>query len=323
MTSISAYIWQLLWEEGTCSQEWSHSGIAVLPDGRVVFSAPEGGDLVFVSPDGGSSTTLTTGLLEIHGISVDPESPRSLWLADPGEKPRPERDYAAERRQGRVLNVAIDASSSFEFTQPDRDEYRSAPWRPTSVVGDGQGGVWVADGYGASLVHKFDRAGRLLFTLTGAETGQQFDCPHGLVLDDRSSVHRLVVADRGNRRLVFYRLDGNVDRIVNDPLITSPSCLAVLGDKIVFTELRGGILALGRNDTLSVVVEVPDVVRGPAWPNALRENHLVRPDLSDQYLNSPHGVAVGTDGSIFLTEWMIGGRQIRLKPAVLADSLAR
>lgn len=315
MLSPTLYTWSPLWPEGDSSSEWSHSGIDVLPDGRVAFCSPGGGDLVLVSSDG-CATTLPTGLLEIHGISLDPQSPLSLWLADPGEKPRPECGYEAERKPGRVLKISVDGTSSFEIGQPERDEYGDACWRPTSVVADDDGGVWVADGYGASLVHKFDRTGRLLFTLSGSETGQHLDCPHGLLVDRRTTEHRLVVADRGNRRLVFYHLDGILDRIVDDPTITSPSCLAVLGDRIVFTELFGGLLALDMHDDLSAVVEVPEGPRDPAWPNAAAdESRLVRPALDPQRLNSPHGIATGADGSIYLTEWMIGGRQLRLVPA--------
>ena len=47
-----------------------------------------------------------------------------------------------------------------ELPFPEHDAYKQSRYSPTSVAVDeifdgGTGDVWVADGYGASLVHRF------------------------------------------------------------------------------------------------------------------------------------------------------------------------
>ena len=55
----------------------------------------------------------------------------------------------------------------------------------------------------------------------------------------------------------------------------------------------------------------------PGWPNGVDElQHPVRaPDLAHGRFNSPHGLAVDADGSLYVAEWLIGGRMIKLAPA--------
>lgn len=305
--------WTELWPEGTDSIEWSHSGIAVDSDGRVYFAAPEGGALISLDASGESARRIPVTLLEIHGITDDPFSPGTLWLADPGEKPRSSRGYTTEVQPGRA--VALTAEGERDLEQPSIASYAQAPWRPTSIAVDREG-VWVADGYGASLVHRFDRAGRHLFALDGGESGERFECPHGVVVTGTGAAARLTVADRGNRRLVRYALGGELAEVVTDPQFVAPSSLAVRGEELVVTELYGGLLAVTADGRVrSLIEQRAQRIRVEPWPNARVGDRLVRPALTHGVLNSPHGVAVDAAGRILLTEWLIGGRQWRLQLA--------
>lgn len=310
--------WREIWPEGTTSLEWSHSGIAVLASGEVVFAAPGGGALVIVQPDTGVAREVPVPLLEIHGISrFDRDGRELLLLADPGSKARPESgyDYGVGRAPGQVIIVDLADGSHRPLLPPALAVYAEASWCPTSAVADPHGTTWVADGYGASLVHAYSADGMYLCTLDGEASGTVFACPHGLVIDDRGAEPRLVVADRSNRRLVVFTLDGEFIDVVASPLFTSPSSLAVRGDTIVITELFGGLLEWGRAGVSPLIEPLAPTSRDQPWPNALNaDGTRVRPPLEHGVLNSPHGVAVGVDGSIYLTEWLIGGRQWRLAP---------
>jgi len=327
---MTEWAWTDLWPAGAGSDEWAHSGIEVLPDGRAVFCAPEGGRLIVADADAGSFVPLGVVLPEVHGISLQPGTRTMLWLADPGAKARPGLGYAESVHPGRAVLVDLGAALAegtaltegtaephasivAEFTQPDLPAYQGARWRPTSVVEDDSGAVWVADGYGESLVHRFDPDGSLTFTLDSA-AGVLLDCPHGLVIDSRGATPELLVADRGNRRIVAFGLNGSVSRVITSELLTSPSCLALRGETVVVTDLNGGLLQLGPSDEVTrLTLPAAPTTRATPWPNAEAGVSIVRPSLVPGEFNSPHGVAVDAAGNIYVTEWLIGGAQWRLQ----------
>ncbi|AMM20321.1 hypothetical protein AX769_09290 [Frondihabitans sp. PAMC 28766] len=310
-------VWNDLWPAGSRSAEWSHSGIAVTDSGTVVTAEPGGGGLVLLGPDGTEPEHIPLPLLEIHGIHYfRGVSTEWLWLADPGFKARPALGYDVETRPGAVGRLDLRSRRFEPVEQPAIADYAESPWQPTSVVTEvdpepGSRSLYVADGYGASLVHLW-LGGRYATSLDGTESGTRFACPHGIVIDSRGHVPTLVVADRGNARLVVYSLRGAFIREIRDPLMTTPSSLALRGNDLLVTELDGALLAVDRDDTVRPLVVTRSGTDRPGWPNAQRAGRLVRPDLAARGLNSPHGIAVSQDGRIFLTEWVIGGRLLEL-----------
>ena len=49
------------------------------------------------------------------------------------------------------------------------------------------------------------------------------------------------------------------------------------------------------------------------WPNARdAAGDLVRPELAPGRFNSPHTIAADGDGNLYVTEWVIGGRLVKL-----------
>ncbi len=309
--------WKCLVPDTADDPGWSHSGIAVTDAGTVIFAEPSGGGLILYRPglhgvDGIDHRAVP--LLEIHGIFyAHDDAGEVLWLADPGFKARRELGYETEAAPGQAGSLDLE---TFEFTAlpaPPLSPTGKA-WEPTSVVctqHDSATLAIVADGYGASLVH-FYSDGVLVRTIDGSESGTVFACPHGLVIDDRSGHPQLIVADRGNRRLVFFELDGTFVHTLVDPLFTSPSSLAIRGDELLDTELDGALLAVSAAYIVRALIESRSQRGRPGWPNAERSGSLERPLLEPGMLNSPHGIAVSRDGRIYLTEWLIGGRQLEL-----------
>ncbi|RZQ61451.1 hypothetical protein [Amycolatopsis suaedae] len=305
--------WQILTPGTPRSPEWSHSGIAVDPAGTVYWADPAGGAILTRHP-AGRPGRIEVPLLEIHGITHEHRAGReALWLADPGFKMRPPR-YEPEVRDGTAGRFDLATREFRPLPQPGLPAYAGQPWRPTAVAIAGEL-VVVADGYGAGLVHFFDRSGHLL-TLDGSETGTGFRCPHDLTVLGHGGREHLVVADRGNRRLVSYGLDGAYRHSLTHPSLRSPTGLAVLGETLVVTDLDGALLAVDLDGgRVEEIVAFPAGAKQPGWPNLERPGATVRPELTVGTLNSPHGVAAGPDGSLYLTEWVIGGREIRLTPA--------
>ena len=82
-------------------------------------------------------------------------------------------------------------------------------WKPTNVAFAPNGDLFVGDGYGSSYIHRYTADGDYVKLICGpGKDPGQVNCPHGLWLDDRDGTPKLIVADRGNRRIQFLDLDG-------------------------------------------------------------------------------------------------------------------
>ena len=302
------WVWQEIGTELTSIPLWSHSGIALISRGVAVVSTPGDSSLSLISEDG-STSNIPVGEGIYHGMASDVfEGKDFLWLADIGVEPT----------GGKLLGYSFATEQVRDFSPAYETMPEVHGWRPTSVaveksISDPKGhSLWVADGYGHSLVHRLGRDGTL--TIDGSSSGTKFDCPHGIALDGRESKPLLVVADRNNQRLVWFDLSGNFVRELKHELITSPSSIAIAGKNLYFTELHGGLVSVSQQNEVQDVLPRSNRTRDEGWPNQLDAETLVRPSLTTGILNSPHGLTSSESGSLFLTEWVIGGRTIRLDP---------
>nr|WP_300144205.1 hypothetical protein [Propionicimonas sp.] len=281
---------------------WMHSGCAITDDGTVVVAHPEGRRLVLLEPDG-TSRVVPVPALEMHCILHESDGQNeSLWLVNNGHRfVHGSPDYEHYRERGTVIRVTLRGEVVQEIPCPAIEAYAREKWQPTSICREGDGGLWVADGYGLNLVHRFSASGEYVETIDGSETGVPFACPHGIAARGED----LLVADRTNRRIVVLR-DGRVFKILAAPL-TSPSSLLVLGGWVLVTELHGGLAVFHDDEYIGHYARSADDPSRDAWPNDRDPvGQACRPRVGGE-LHSPHGIA-SDDERIIVTEWMIGGR---------------
>src|SRR5262245_8515481 len=82
-------------------------------------------------------------------------------------------------------------------------------YSPTNVAVAPNGDIYVGDGYGSSFINQYSSKGAYIRTFGGKGKGPgELDCPHGLIVDRREGTPTLMVADRGNRRIQVFSLDG-------------------------------------------------------------------------------------------------------------------
>jgi len=293
---------------GTPINRWSHSGVGILRDGRLVTSAPGGGELLLIGEQTGAISAVWAGSAHSHGIEVverEDGDGDELWIADPGPV----------GQSGQLIRMRVDGTVVARLVEPETTA-RPEQWKPTStatVKGTTahRGDLWIADGYGRSLVHRVTATGHT-HTFDGSSTGVLFDCPHGIAIDYRAPQPLVAIADRGNERVVFLTLDGIFVRAVSDGAMPTPSSLALRGDDLLVTDLRGALLRIDRNDRVHVIVADSHGSDREGWPNRVVDGEVVAPEFREGCLNSPHGLAVGPSGAVYLTEWALGGRIIRL-----------
>ena len=304
------YEWTPGWELPQEPLGWMHSGAAVV-DGRVLVAHPAEPVLLAYEGAGLASSTPLEGLLEPHGFHPVADG---MWIGDVGFKRRVRGPgFETERGRGRV--VLVDASGAVERELDDPGE----GWSPTAIAAvEETGDVWVADGYGKSLVHRFDGEGAHVLTLTGEEGAGRFDCPHGVVVDRRGAEPELYVSDRANGRIQVFDLEGRFKRVVGERIVVTPTDMAVVGEELVLTDFtRSRVTVLDPDDRLVEHVGAnPTARERDGWPNALDDaGNLVRPSLEPGLFNSPHTLAADEEGNVYVTEWLIGGRLTKLTRA--------
>ncbi len=213
-------------------------------------------------------------LTEGHGITLVREGDDEyLWISDPGFVFQYTADVADDamapmfgkglRHVGgepRVVKVTLAGEVCLALPIPSFDPGygpgQMGPYCPCGTAIDeerfgGSGDIWVADGYGSSLVHRFDKLGRHVFTLSGDEGGGRFNCPHAVFIDRRNNKSpELYIADRGNKRVQVYDLDGRYLRTFGEDFLNSPSGFAQWGDVLVVAELFARLVALDSEDHL-------------------------------------------------------------------------
>ena len=308
----------------------AHHGIAVTSDQRVVSFGVDEPMVEIRHPNGKTLAVWRAPVATGHGLRIAVEDGRdTLWIADNGDSWVRLNDgsYGTALPDGTlvtgtVVQLTLSGEELRRVPVPDHPAYEAGSYCPTDVAVDeprfgGDGSVWVADGYGQSLVHRFDVDGQLLLSLSGEEGLGRFDQPHSLHIDRRAKTPELYVTDRGNSRIQVFDLSGRFRRGVGVGSLISPGGIASLGSGLIVAELDGRVVLLDARDQLVGILGYGDVEgrARPGWPNAVdRNGNTVRPSLEQGSFNTPHGIATDQEGNVYLSEWVIGGRLIKLEP---------
>ena len=185
-----------------------------------------------------------------------------------------------------------------------------ARYRPTNTSFSPDGGYFLGDGYGSNLIHQYDKSDRYVRTIggTGEEDGK-FRTPHGQWLDDRDGVPKLVVADRANKRLQWFDMQGRHLKSLGGFLF--PADIDVRGDVMLVPDLHCRVTLLDKDD--KVITHLGD---DPAWRKRALAGFKMRgqrPQWQPGKFVHPHDACFDRDGNIFVVEWVNTGRVTLLR----------
>jgi hypothetical protein len=129
--------------------------------------------------------------------------------------------------------------------------------------------------------------------------------PHGNMVDLRDPANPiLLVADRGNNRIVRYKLDDTpIDVIAGTK---SPCHFHSRSDIVVVPDLQARVTLLDKNDKIILHLGEPTV------PNPPRTTQNRADFIPGQFVQ-PHGAVFDHTGNIFVTEWVEIGRVTKLR----------
>ena len=330
-----SYKWIDNWAKLPETDGWAHHGMSVTSEQNIVAIHPTEPLVIIFNRDGELINSFSVPIREGHqlALSSNNKNEQNLWIADPGRKNLNIKGVYEQIQGdlgGQVICVSLDGNVIQIISQPKHSVYNDGTFAPTSltVFDKSEGGnddIWVADGYGESYVHRFSSSGELISSINGEEgSAGRFDCPHGVWIDYRKSNPELYIADRANRRIQVYDLEGSFIRSFGSEVLNSPSAFAIDNSYMIVAELRARLAVfdiedtfityIGENESISRVERnSPEDV--PGWPNNIDDkgNTIRSKILETGKFNSPHGIATDKLGNIYSGEWLIGGRYTKLE----------
>jgi len=140
-------------------------------------------------------------------------------------------------------------------------------YKPTDAVAPPQSErVLVVDGYGSSMIHALKTADGVYAGKSwgglGAAHGE-LNCPHGITFDPRREL--LLTADRGNKRLEYFTLNGLYHSTIEAKEITAPCNADIRGDHVLVPDLDGPLVILDRDNKVISVIEVGKLLGGQGF----------------------------------------------------------
>jgi hypothetical protein len=187
-------------------------------------------------------------------------------------------------------------------------------FRPTGITAMPNGDFYVTDGYGANYIHRYNAKGEYLNSW-GGRSGKEkeegkFSTPHKIIIDRRGNEPLVLVTDRENHRLQWFTLAGKhvktVDGTEND-FLRRPSVLGIRDKDVAIGDLAGRVTILDKDNKLVVQI-------GDSGDPKKRATNKIPPDqwVDGQFI-APHGLSWDRRGNLYVSEWMLAGRVVKLK----------
>ena len=205
----------------------------------------------------------------------------------------------------RVVAVKPDGTVAWQIIGPPQvpGMYESVgEYNPTDMDVSSDGRVIIADGYGKSLVHLYDKDRNYLKSFGGKGKGEaQFDVCHNILVDSRGKKSTLLISDRQNNRLQQYDMAGNFIRTIDNQL-GRPCAADIHGNLLAVGELDGRVSLYDKDYKLISRLGDERKARRKA-SNRIAPEHWHEGDLI-----AVHGCSFDVTGALYAQEWNVHGR---------------
>lgn len=164
------------------------------------------------------------------------------------------------------------------------------------------GDIYVVDGYGQSFIFVFTQDGKFKSVFGGPGEPLKLANAHKIFIDRRFEPARVMICDRGHKRMLHTQLDGTfIGEIATE--MRNPSSASFHGDLMCVAEIAGNVSVWDKNNK-----RVADLGTSPKPTNTPK---IEPKDWQQGIVTSPHGITFDNDGNILETEWNQWGRVLR------------
>jgi len=274
----------------------THGGVAVDSRGLIYTSADSG--LFVFSPEGKLVRRFLDGdYKQLHDIEIRKEADGEFL-------------YGARNANAEGIKINCETGAVvLKLPFPEESGLALKKFAPTAITVAPNGDIFLSDGYASDHIFKFDKTGKYLrhFGTKGNDL-KQFRTAHGMTLDTRYDPPRLLICDRNHQpkgRLLHYDLEGNfLEEVVTG--LGMPTSASVQGDYVSVPDLQGRLVILDKTNTIMAVLgHNPDRAQGL--------NYKVPQDKwVEGVFSGTHGSAWDAEGNLYVQDWNIAGRIMKL-----------
>jgi len=206
----------------------------------------------------------------------------------------------------RVYKTDLDGKILYQIGNVDKESETAQKFNftsPTDVAVAANGDIYVVDGYGSQLVHRFDKNFKLIKTMggPGKEHGK-FDTCHGIWVNTLKKEPEIYIADRANNRLEVYALDLEYKRTI--PGVRNPCCFYQHDGQLFVPELDARVTIFDADD--KVVAHLGDGAK-------VKGNERAK---TPEVFATPHALTLDSKGNLYVIEWVPFGRPRKFAPSV-------
>ncbi|WP_423738160.1 6-bladed beta-propeller [Chitinophaga caseinilytica] len=178
---------------------------------------------------------------------------------------------------------------------------------PTETTVAENGDIYIADGYGAQYISRFDRNGKLLHIFGGRGEGDaHLDNAHGICIDRRNGAPTLLITDRTRNCFKRFSMDGQLLEVISLP--GACVCRPVIkGDHLYAAVLRSPEMGKEASGFVTILDKNNKVVSNIGGTEPKYADGKLQPmEQAEKIFVHPHDVCVDNDENLYVAQWASG-----------------
>lgn len=262
----------------------------------LLFTNHPANNIIIYDRSGKVLDTWTLNLKGAHGLTRSEEGGEEFL-------------YLATTTDHKVYKTDMKGNVLLEIPYPKETGVYEAEekYLPTETAVGPNGDIYVADGYGENYIMQYSPKGELIrfWGGKGDEAGQ-FDCCHGITLDNRDSANpTLLITSRSRQEFKRFTLDGR--HLETIPLPGCWICRPVIKGELLYFAVIVTKTWGSYDGCLAILDKDNKVLSFPGAAAPTYENGELQPPSYDDYtFLNPHDVCIDRDDNIYVPQWSSG-----------------